>query len=443
MSGEKNSNTQFVTKRPRNKRKFILLGIVAVIALVGGGFWFFNGKETDGSPQINWIQVDQGAVQKKVSLSGTLNPANQATLTHSGKVTYVYVKTGQKVKQGQEIAKMDTKQLEIELKVAKAQLEQTEEQLDNFTTNSDSTQSNAQGESNTSETQLEVEITKAQGEVDSLQEQINDSTIKSPFNGTVLQVIDPKSTSSTTSSEQTSNNQEEGGNTNNTSSNSGNTIAVIANLDADQFMVEANVSQSDIANIKAEQKAEITLSSNSSKLTGSVQEVSLLPETDSGVTTYPITITVDSPSNTKTKLFPGTSVDVDIVEQSAKQVLRLPTAAITQQKDQVGVYVKNTNGTKTDTNDNANKALAELTFQPITVGLYGENYVEIKKGLTKGDAVAIVTNISKDQETSDQNRNGNGIGNLFGGGGSQRGPGGNTPGGNSPPQRDSQGGGRQ
>ncbi|GMA48852.1 hypothetical protein GCM10025857_02090 [Alicyclobacillus contaminans] len=199
---------------------------------------------------------------------------------------------------------------------------------------------------------------------------------------------------------------------------------MIADLSPSDFEVDATVDQTDAANIKAGQTAEISLStSGSPSLTGQVENISYLPETQSGVTVYPVTIRVDNPNNSSIHLLPGQTVSVSVVEQQAKQVLMVPAAALTQRRGTVGVYVKAGQGT-TSNNDTTSSSEAEtgsrvpvgLQFQPVTVGLYGGNEVEIKSGLTEGEQVAVVTQTAT--TTTGATRSGNtGLGGMLGGAG--------------------------
>jgi multidrug efflux pump subunit AcrA (membrane-fusion protein) len=437
-----------VTDKQRSSKlkskKKVWIWILILIVLIGGsGYWFFNRQASadQNSGTTRWVQVEKGEVEKTMSLSGTLNPANQVTLTNSGKITTVNVKTGELVKKGQKIAQVDTTNLKTQLKQAQAQLDQAEAQLDQAeqpTTNvNDKGQSTTQVANAYSIEQAQANVTQQEANVESVEQQIADCTIKSPIAGTVVQAMDLNSTTSSSTSTTTSDSTGNAANNNSSSSSSsgGDTIAVISNLSSSQFTVEADISQSDATSVSIGQAATMTLTDDEkTKLTGKVKQISYLPQTASGVTTYPVLIQVDKPTDSKIKLLPGVSTDVKIVQEKKANVLRLPVAAITQQQGKTGVYISDNNSSQSNANNQANsigRTPNGLKFVPVAVGLYGGDYVEIKSGLKEKDKVAIYTPPTPSTNTNGQGRTNifSSIGGQGGMGGQPRGQGGNQGGG--------------
>ena len=94
---------------------------------------------------------------------------------------------------------------------------------------------------------------------------------------------------------------------------------------------------------------------------------------------------------------------MSVTEQQANNVLTLPTAALTQRRGQVGVYVEANGNSATSGGNGYSQTLQGLQSVPVTVGLYGGNVVQIKSGLTEGEEVAIlmpVTSQSSGNSTS-------------------------------------------
>jgi multidrug efflux pump subunit AcrA (membrane-fusion protein) len=376
---------------------------IAVAVIAGGGFayWATAGSASQAqqaSVQIRWVSVHRGNVAQTVALSGTLDPAKEATLTASGKLLSVSVKAGDKVKKGQVIAQVDPSSYETQLKQAQAQLASAEARL------AQSKQPAATGRAGGSQApdpyavaQAQASVDQAQAQVEAIQQQIAACTITSPIDGTVLQVADPNSFGSSGSGSGNGNNNAYN---NNGGGSGGNTVAIIADLSASDFIVQATVDQADVANLKAGQPAVISVSSTGGPtLKGQVESIGYIPQTSSGVTVYPVTIRVDDSTASNVKLLPGESAAVTVTVKQANNVLELPTAALTQQRGLTGVFVKSDGSTAGDTSSSssssqrtANFALPEgLQFKPVTVGIYGGNVVEIKSGLSEGDQVAVVT----------------------------------------------------
>jgi multidrug efflux pump subunit AcrA (membrane-fusion protein) len=424
----------------RSKKKVWIWILILIVLIGGSGYWFFNRQASadQNSGTTRWVQVDKGEVEKTMSLSGTLNPANQVTLTNSGKITTVNVKTGELVKKGQKIAQVDTTNLKTQLKQAQAQLDQAEAQLEQAeqpTTNvNDKGQSTTQVANAYSIEQAQANVTQQEANVESVEQQIADCTIKSPIAGTVVQAMDLNSTTSSSTTTTTDSTGDAANNNSSSSSSSGgNTIAVISDLSSSQFTVEADISQTDATSVSIGQAATMTLTNDEkTKLTGKVKQISYLPQTASGVTTYPVLIQVDKPTDSKIKLLPGVSTDVKIVQEKKANVLRLPVAAITQQQGKTGVYISDNNSSQSSANNQANsmgRTPNGLKFVPVAVGLYGGDYVEMKSGLKEGDKVAIYTPLTQSTNTKQGNTNIFGSIGGQGGMGGPRGQGGNQGGG--------------
>ncbi|GMA62637.1 HlyD family efflux transporter periplasmic adaptor subunit [Alicyclobacillus fastidiosus] len=234
----------------------------------------------------------------------------------------------------------------------------------------------------------------------------NSTNITSPIAGTVMQIANPDQVTVNSASSSTGYSSNQSSNEGNTNSN---TIAIIGNLATSDYEVEGYVPEADASQIHAGQSATISLSTSASdQLTGKVISVGLVPQTDSGVTEYPVTVQVDKPTKSGITLMPGASVSVNVTEQSANNTLIVPTAALTQQGGQTGVYVQSTGSEGSSSNNisvDTHMAFQSSTpnglkFVPVTVGLYGGNTVQIKSGLTAGEQVAIVTKTVQQSSSS-------------------------------------------
>jgi HlyD family secretion protein len=118
------------------KKAFWIILIVLILA-AGGGYAYYAlvyepGQATP-EPVITTTQVRQGDVVISVSGSGTLVPTSEATLGFetSGYLEEVYVAAGDRVKEGDVLAKMETDELELAVTEADTKVRLAQIDLDN------------------------------------------------------------------------------------------------------------------------------------------------------------------------------------------------------------------------------------------------------------------------------------------------------------------------
>jgi len=103
-------------------RKAIVIIIVAVL-IVGFGVWqgFFKKEE----PSFTLTEVVRGNISQEVSETGQVKKGEEINLSFksSGEIEKIYVEVGDNVTTGQDLAKLDTNQLFIQLTEAQAALE--------------------------------------------------------------------------------------------------------------------------------------------------------------------------------------------------------------------------------------------------------------------------------------------------------------------------------
>ncbi|MDQ2952844.1 MAG: biotin/lipoyl-binding protein [Chloroflexota bacterium] len=94
--------------------------VVLVAAIAGGGIFVARGNTATPQAALRTATVTRGSVSQTVSVSGSLNALGQARLAFKtgGKLSTVYVTTGQAVTAGQPLAKLDTTDLETALATA-------------------------------------------------------------------------------------------------------------------------------------------------------------------------------------------------------------------------------------------------------------------------------------------------------------------------------------
>jgi macrolide-specific efflux system membrane fusion protein len=176
------------------------------------------------------------------------------------------------------------------------------------------------------------------------------------------------------------------------------------------YVVTAEVVESDVSSMKLQQAATVTVSAIGADLDGTVTAIAPTATASSGsstgVVSYAVTVALTNPPTT---LRPGMTADVTITTASATGVLAVPAAALRGTAGNYTVLVVTAAGTP--------------ETRPVTAGLITSSLVEIKTGLSAGDVV--VTGTSSTQRTT--TGTGTGGGGTFvvpgGGGGGFRGPG--------------------
>lgn len=164
---------------------------------------------------------------------------------------------------------------------------------------------------------IKMESLKSQLEIQ--QKQLSYYTITAPFDGTITSMG---------------------------SANEGDTVkqgeklAVISDMSHLEFSIA--IDELDISQIEVGQKVEITAEAleetQKTPLSGTVCKVAMEGSSSNGVTTYPVTVSVDD--NADGKLKTGMNIDAEIFISNKPDVLMIPVEAIVKMGDRSFVYVK-------------------------------------------------------------------------------------------------------
>ncbi len=375
------------------------LSAVAAVVLIAAVTWYVGRSDADGAMSTTTTaEASTSTVQDTVSGSGTLAAARSVTLafSSSGRVTGVRVAAGDTVRQGEELASIDTTALQAALASAQAQLDAAE-----TTAAGDGAESSAQQAANT------AKVASAQADVVEAQQALDDATLTAPFAGMVASVGYEEGDQAGTSGG-SGGSAGAGAGTTATSTDAGITV-----ITPSRFVLTASISAADVQRITTGMQAQVTPTGATEAVFGTVGEVGRVAETGTdGTATFPVTIAL---TGEQKELYAGTSATVSIIVESRDDVLTVPTAAITTEDDTAFV-TKVTDG-KTE------KTEVEIgeTFGMTT---------EIVKGLSEGDTVQY----EQAMRTGGRSSGGSGEQSGFPGGGSPDGgmPGGEFPGGAMP-----------
>jgi len=111
---------------------FTFLSIVGLLVLLGG-YWVFGALfSVDKSiPPEKLAKEETGSIAKSVVATGKVEPLSKVDIKSkaSGLIKYLYVNTGDRVREGQLLVELDKETLEAQLKEAKAVLKSAESNL--------------------------------------------------------------------------------------------------------------------------------------------------------------------------------------------------------------------------------------------------------------------------------------------------------------------------
>ncbi len=105
--------------------------VVGVLALAGGGVWWYTQKQASSDVQYRTSKIERGNLQASVSASGAVNPVTQVSVGTqvSGQIKELYVDFNSEVKAGQLIALIDPETFEYRVRSAQADLDSTRAQV--------------------------------------------------------------------------------------------------------------------------------------------------------------------------------------------------------------------------------------------------------------------------------------------------------------------------
>ena len=205
-------------------------------------------------------------------------------------------------------------------------------------------------------------VKDAQISLENQYENLEDYTVKSPINGTVIEKL----------------------------VKAGDTIDAGAKLctryDLSYLKMTMNVDELDINKISVGQDVTITADAVEGKtFAGKVTKINMAGTTTNGVTTYPVEVQIDNPDE---DLLPGMNVSTEIVVSQADDVIAIPVGAVTR-----GNMVL----VKTGANSSEDPSIPEgYEYVEVETGISNDSYVEIKSGINEGDEIAYIFSSSSD-----------------------------------------------
>jgi HlyD family secretion protein len=390
-TGNPTSSGRTVKKSRFSRIRWVILAAVLLLAIA---YYFL--RPGNGEGRFLTAEVSRGPIVRSVIATGTVNPVTvvQVGSYVSGPIQAIYADFNAAVKAGQLIAKIDPRPFQVKVDEAVATLANAKAQLgkdradlaykkltyerDQKLFEADSvsqdTRDSARSASDQAVAQVALDaanIQQQQANLHDAQVSLDYTNISSPVDGTVVsRNVDVGQTVAATYQTPT--------------------LFLIAR-DLTQMQVDANVSESDIGNVKDGTPAEFTVDAFPGReFDGSVGQVRQAPITVQNVVTYDVVVTVANP---ELLLKPGMTANVTITTARRDDVLRVPVQAIRFSPRRANRDQSSTPGANAPVSVSRRPrvwVLADGRLHPVrvTTGLDDGTFVEVVTGdLNPGDKV--------------------------------------------------------
>lgn len=386
------------------KRPKVLIPLIIILILIVALVWWLMHRST-ATETTRIVTVSTGTIKQTVGATGTIAASSTEDLNFgsTGQVTKVWVKQGQKVKEGQKLAQIDSASLQSQVAQAQSSVASAQARL---TSDEDAGASDAQINAD------EASLASANSQLDSAQTALDGATLTSPISGVVSAVnisagqhVSGSGSSSSSSSSGSSGaaGAAAGGSSSGSSSSSSSTAAVQV-ISAGSYVVNLSVDDTSIANVHTGDQATITVSGRTDSVFGTVESVGVVATTSSGVASFPVVVRV---TGSPTDLYAGSQAQVSIVYKQINDAILVSALAVHQGSSRSYVDLVS-NG--------------KVTQQPVTTGQSSGGQIQILSGLNEGDQVqvtipAAVAGITSGTSGAEGTRGGGTGGFTRGGGG--------------------------
>jgi len=382
--------------------KKIIVAVIVLIAVGTGLFFFFRSDKN--VPKFVTAKITRGDIKSTITATGTVNAVTtvQVGTQVSGTIKELFADYNSPVKKGQLLAQIDPAIFEAQvgqaranLMSAKANLEKAQVTLRDTGTTLERNKTLyaknfiAKSDLDTAETnylsaraQIKVadaQIQQTQAALDSASINLKYSKILSPVNGVVIsRNVDIGQT--VAASFQTP------------------TLFTIAQ-DLTKMQIDTSVDEADIGRVSAGQNVTFNVDAYpESTFSGKVSVVRNAPITVSNVVTYNAVITVD---NTDLKLKPGMTANVAIETATVSGALRVPNAALRFKPALPGKNIANSEE-KTAKGPGIwvleNKKLKHVK---IKTGITDGNYTQVAEGNITPEQLVIIEEASNSKKKND------------------------------------------
>ncbi|CAG4909380.1 efflux RND transporter periplasmic adaptor subunit [Acidithrix sp. C25] len=351
----------------RNRRTTTFAVFIIILVASNSLTWYLTKRTKSASasavPTIKRSTVLQsvtsGTISRTIATTGTVEPGNSANVNFavSGIVNAVNVTVGQNVTAGQTLASVDSTTLAATLNLDQANLANDQAVLASDEASSASTQQIASDNAT---------IASATTQVSNAQTALNDANLTAPIAGTVTAVnlaVGQQVTGSGTSVTNA-----KGTVAGSTAVASTTQISIIA---LNSYTISATVTSAQVGKLQDGEQATITIPGQTGTDYGVVTSVGLVASTTSGVSSFPVTISV---TGAPKGLYVGLSANVSIFTQVVSNAILVPSTALSVSGSQETVTLDQ-NGNKVPT--------------VVTTGISSGGQTQITSGITTGQKIFV------------------------------------------------------
>ncbi len=355
----------------KGKGLYFLLFLLISMSMLATGCGKEKELVKESTITVNTAPAVKCDIAKSMRYSGMVRGHNEVYITPKmpARVTAIHVQPGQRVRAGQLLLSLDSKDLNVAVKQAEAALAgaraaqvanelSLENARKNFERNEELHKAGAISDSQFEAEKLRYEslnsgavaasVAQAEAALASLQNQMENCNLTSPIDGIVGSIN--LSLGETASPQMPA--------------------AIVT--DTGELEIELLVSEAEVSYIKMGSAVDVSIEAASEKpFTGQVKSVSVVP--DPVKRSYSVKVSLPNPDGLiKSGMFAEARVDT----QSKKDVLAIPVNAVVPKSGRQVVYIL-------DVKDNE-KRTREVEVE---TGIKNENYIEINKGLKAGQEV--------------------------------------------------------
>jgi HlyD family secretion protein len=282
-------------------------------------------KKEEAPVTYQAVPVERRDIVVSAQASGTVQPDTTVEVKSkaSGEIQELAVETGQVVKRGALMVRVDPRiprntvaQAQADLEVAQARLTNANAQKrradELFKSQSITEQEHEQALLDYAN--ANAEVIRARVAVDNARDQLDDTNVRAPINGTIIekQVERGQVISSPTN--------DVGGGT-----------VLLKMADLNLVQVRTLVDETDIGKIQPGQRATVTVEAFPSRpFSGTVLKIEPQAQTEQNVTMFPVLVRID---NKEGLLRPGMNAEVEVHVGRRDDVLTVPNAALRTQRD--------------------------------------------------------------------------------------------------------------
>ena len=395
-----------------------IAGIVAIGAIAT--FSLTQNQQKQNISDLT-VAVESKSLNLRIRASGIVQPIETVNLSPkvAGQLAELFVAQGDRITKGQIIAKMDSRSIQTQIAQAQANLANAQANLEKLKTGSRLEEiaaakarlESAKARANLSRTRLErnkdlanqgvitrdrldelfadqkattanvleqqrqleqlqngtrpediaqaiAQVQEAKARLDAVKVQLDDTIIRSPFNGIITQKFSNVGAFVTPT-------------TSASAVGSGSSTSIVSA--ASGLEILARVPEVDIAKIEIGQKVEIVADAFPDQtFTGEVRLIAPEAVIEQNVTSFQVRVRLTSGLQ---ELKSGMNANLIFVGSKINNALIVPTVAIATEKGQPGLYIPDQN--------------QKPKFQPITIGTTIDNQTQILSGVNSGDLVFI------------------------------------------------------